>query len=140
MTFARECISAHTWPSIHALLAPAIERGGDTGCGHELIDELLSDRAQLWVGRRHGLPYAAAVTTIHDDHTLNCQLLGGAGMVAWVDALIATVAHHARPLGITHFTETGRTGWARFLARKGWRDAGREGGKVTMELDLADVD
>lgn len=136
MTFARERINTLTWPAIHALLAPAIARGGDTDA-HELIDELLADRAQLWVGRRHGLPYAAAVTTIHDDKTLNCQLLGGAGMVAWVDALIATVAHHARPLGITHFTETGRPGWRRLLLPKGWEYVGHDAsGQVIMELEL----
>jgi hypothetical protein len=50
-------------------------------------------------------------------------------MVAWVDALIATVAHHARPLGITHFTETGRTGWRRFLAAKAGRRGHDESGQ-----------
>lgn len=136
MIFHRENLTATNWPAIFNLLQPAIKQGGDTDA-HELIDELLADRAQLWVGRVDGKPFAAAVTTIHDDHRLNCQLLGGAGMAAWVDDLIATVARHARPLGITHFTETGRRGWRRVLLRKGWVDAGLdEEGKTTMELEL----
>jgi hypothetical protein len=135
MTFRREGIHPLTWPDIFALLKPAIDHGGDTDA-HELIDQLLADRAQLWVKRSNGWPVAAAVTTIHHDRTLNCQLLGGSNVRTWMDELIAHVAEECRPLGIQKFVETGRKGWLRFLGRKGWVEAGRDGHKVIMELAL----
>lgn len=130
MTFAFEFPTVETWPAIHALLAPAIEHGGDT-TAEEVIDELLGNRAQLWAKREDGAPVAVAVTTIHEDGTLNCQLLGGEGMGVWVDDLISTVAEKAKPLGIHHFEMTGRIGWERVLKAKGWRKK-----KVVMELAL----
>jgi hypothetical protein len=135
MSFVRETLSPTTWPAIYALLDPAIRRGGDTDA-RELIDELLADRAQLWVKRDNGAPVAAAVTTIHDDGELNCQLLGGKGLSDWVDSLIATVAALV-PGNITKFVETGRKGWVRFLEPRGWKHVETlPDGRAVMELTL----
>jgi len=130
MTFCPEPLDPATWPAICALLRPAIERGGDTTIP-ELIDELLSGHAQLWVKRDDAGPVAAAVTTLHTDRTVHCQLLGGHGIHDWVDDLIASVEAVARPVGVEAFTIEGRVGWERFLGRRGWRKK-----KVVMELML----
>jgi|GEM_PF-3162707 len=120
MTFNPEPLDTRTWPEIHTLLAPAIERGGDTTT-HELIDDLLSGRAILWVKRNGGEPIAAAVTTLHTDRTVHCQLFGGLGSLGCIDELIDVVAERARPIGVEAITIQGRVGWERVLGARGWR-------------------
>jgi hypothetical protein len=120
MSFAPEPVDPQTWPAIYRLLAPAIEHGGDTDAA-ELIDDLLDNRAQLWVLRTKGGDPAAAAVTQRFGDVLHCQLLGGDGMEDWVDDLIATTARYARPVGVQRFTIQGRLGWERVLAARGWR-------------------
>lgn len=134
MMFKPEPLDPATWPQIHALLLPAIEHGGDTTT-HELIDQLLSGHAQLWVKREDGDPIAVAVTTLHTDRTVHCQLLGGKGLAMWMDELIAAVAKVARPVGVVAFTINGRVGWERLLGARGWRKKA-----VVMELTLGNDD
>jgi hypothetical protein len=135
MSFRREPLTVTIWPDLHRLLFPAVERGGDTN-PQELIEDLLADRAQLWVKRDPDV-IAAAVTTVHHDHSLNFQLLGGSRMPDWLGELIDVVRQESAQIGITRFCETGRKGWARVLSRLGWRETAREGDDVTMELELA---
>lgn len=130
MTFKPEPLSTTTWPAICALLIPAIDRGGDTSVA-ELIDELLSGHAQLWVKRDDDGPVAAAVTTLHTDRTVHCQLLGGKGIHRWADELIESVAAVARPVGVEAFSIHGRVGWERLLGKRGWRKKA-----VVMEFSL----
>jgi len=120
MTFQPEPVDPHTWPAVHALLAPAIDRGGDTTT-HELIDDLLAGKAILWVKRHDGNPIAAAVTTLHTDRTVHCQLFGGLGSLGCIDELIDIVAERARPIGVEAITIQGRVGWERVLGARGWR-------------------
>lgn len=92
--FARERINAGTWPQIHALLAPALERTGENVS--DLIDLLLADRNQLWVKREGGDPKAAAVSELEPPDTLCIRLLGGKDMTSWIDEAMETIAHEAK--------------------------------------------
>jgi hypothetical protein len=130
MSFVPEPIDVATWPAIFRLLQPALERGGDCSA-QELIDDLIESRAQLWVLRtKGGDPKAAAVTQRYGS-LLHCQLLGGENMAEWVDDLIATTAHYAKPVGVERFTIEGRPGWERILTPRGWRKRA-----VVMEISL----
>lgn len=91
--FTREPISAETWPSIHALLAPAMEKTGERVSS--LIDLLLADRNQLWVKREGGDLLAAAVSELEPPETICIRLMGGRDIMAWLDDAIATIAHEA---------------------------------------------
>jgi hypothetical protein len=119
MTFKPEALDPKTWPAVFALLKPAIELGDDV-TAEELIDDLLANRAQLWVNRKGGDPIAAAVTQ-RLGSLVHFQLLGGSDMKSWLDDLIAGVAERAKPLGIDRFTMTGRPGFEPVLKDKGWR-------------------
>lgn len=126
MTFRPEEIDPATWPAIFAILRPAIERTTTTEPVADLIDELLSHRAQLWVSRTEGGdPIAAAVSELirtPRGHLVNGRLLAGRGMGLWLDDLIACIAEHAAYVGAIGIQITGRKGWARVLARRGFRE------------------
>ncbi len=135
MTFRPEPIDAATWPAIFAILRPAIERTTTVEPVAELIDELLSHRAQLWVSRTEGGdPIAAAVSELirtPKGHLVNGRLLAGKGMALWVDDLIACIAEHAAYVGAIGIRITGRKGWAKVLGDRGWRERA-----VVMEMEL----
>lgn len=131
MTFARVPVTLAMWPDLYGMLSPAVARGGDT-TPFELIDDLLADRAQLWVADQ-----AAAVTAIYPgEGIVHFQLLGGRNMKRWLDNLIEVVGNAARDRGLWRMRETGRKGWARVLAAKGWCEVERDGDAVTMERAL----
>lgn len=139
MSFAPEQIHFDTWPKVHALLAPVMERCGTTAA--ELIDELLAGTAQLWVYRKGGDPIAAAVSELVETHlglVVHGRLLAkarSARIGGIVDDAVDCVSRHARMVGAVGISIEGRTGWARLLARKGWRCR-----SVTMHLSLVAED
>lgn len=132
MTFAPEPIHPDTWPAVHALLAPAMAWGEYSST--ELIDDLLSGSAQLWVSREGGDPVAAAVSQLEPTDAgliVHGKLLAGKGATGCVDDAVACVQRHARQVGATGIRITGRCGWERLLAAKGWKRRA-----VTMQLDF----
>lgn len=125
MTFAPEPIRSETWPAIFAILKPAIERSNDATVA-ELIDDLLSSNAQLWVKRepKGGDPVAAAVSELERSPRgllVHGRLLAGQGMAHWVDELIACISEHAKYIGAVGIKISGRKGWVRVLSARGWR-------------------
>lgn len=124
--FTPERIDPSTWPPIFRLLEPAMQRCGSTAI--ELVDELVSGTAQLWVLRKGGDPVAAAVSELLPSPSgmvVHGRLLAG----GHVDEAVETVTHHAREVGAVAVRIEGRRGWERRL--KGWRRAA-----VVMELPL----
>ncbi|MCX7587190.1 hypothetical protein [Phenylobacterium sp. 58.2.17] len=88
----------------------------------ELIAELASGRAQLWLAERSAL--VTELVGQGSDRCLHIWLAGGSlvdilglrpGLEAW-----------ARGQGCSHITIDGRPGWIRVLRRHGYRLAGRE--------------
>ena len=88
----------------------------------ELIDELASGRAQLWLAEHSAL--VTELVAQGSDRCLHIWLAGGSltdilglrpGLEAW-----------ARGQGCSHITIDGRPGWIRVLRRYGYRPAGRE--------------
>ncbi len=130
MTFTPEPICSDSWPTIHALLRPALDHDGE-GSVADLIDDLLANRSQLWVQRTKGGDPISAAVTQRFGPVLHCHLLGGAGLPEVADDLIASTAASARPVGIEMFTIQGRAGWERVLGARGWRKKA-----VIMEADL----
>jgi hypothetical protein len=133
MAFAPEHIHADTWPPIFAVLRPAMLRAGYTST--ELIDDLLSGDAQLWVLRKGGDPIAAAVSQLviePEGKIVKGHLLANPhGLRGAVEDAIACVTDHAKAMGAVGIEVTGRPGWLRRLKSKGWRQKA-----VTMRLDL----
>lgn len=132
MTFAPEPIHPDTWPAIHAVLAPAMAWGGYSAA--EIIDDLLSGSAQLWVKREGGDPIAAAVSQLVADDEgrfVHGKLLSGRGVTKCVDEAVDCVTEHARKVGAAGIRITGRCGWDRVLGAKGWKRRA-----VTMQLDF----
>ncbi len=138
MSFAPEQIDTDSWPKVYALLRPAMDFCG-TGAA-ELIDQLLAGTAQLWVYRKGGDPVAAAVSELV--HTplgliVHGRLLAtdrNAKISGVIDDAIGCVTRHARMAGAVGIEIEGRPGWARVLARKGWRCK-----TVEMSLPLEEV-
>lgn len=123
MIWAPESIDSNTWAPISALLAPAVEQGGEETVT-TLIDELLANTAQLWVLRKGGDPIAVAVTELVNSPAgpvVHGRYLAGHGMADWIDDLVETIASHARSIGARGIEIKGRPGWARMLGARGWR-------------------
>lgn len=130
MSFRPETIHTDTWPAVYAVLAGAMLRASYTP--HELIDDLLSGRAQLWVLREGGDPIAAAVSELEataDGLFVNGRLLAGQGMAGWLDDALHCVESHARRVNAKGIRVTGRNGWERVLEGRGWKRRA-----VVMEL------
>ena len=122
MMFAPETIDVATWPKIYALLAPEIERQGITVT--EVIDELLTNTAQLWVLRRGGDPYAVGVSRLEQTSKglmVRAWLLAGEQMEDWLGDLILTVARKASEVGAVGFRLEGRPGWGPTLRKRGFK-------------------
>lgn len=122
MTWAPETIHIDTWPQIYAVIEPAIRRGDFTVA--ELIDELISCSAQLWVLRKGGDPVAAAVSELDSTPSgpfVHVRLLSGKGMASWLDGLIECLTFHALNRGAVGISCEGRSGWERILGRRGWK-------------------
>lgn len=109
------------WDDIQRLLDPAVKRGDNEW--PDLIEQLESNRAQLWLTVTNG-PVAAMVTRM-DGNTLEVWLAGGAvlqGSVPYLETAIAA----AQANGATNGRIIGRKGWARVLRDYGWRADGDE--------------
>ncbi len=88
----------------------------------ELIAELASGRAQLWLAE-----HSALVTELVEqgsDRCLHIWLAGGS--LADILGLRPGLEAWARGQGCSHITIDGRPGWIRVLRRHGYRLAGRE--------------
>lgn len=94
MSFLRERVSVETWPSIHALLAPALEKTEERASS--LIDLLLADRNQLWVKREGGDLVAAAVSELEPPETICIRLMGGKNIASWIGEALDTIPREAR--------------------------------------------
>ena len=133
MSFAPETISVDTWPAIFPVLESAMKRAGYSA--PELIDDLLSGHAQLWVLREGGDPKAAAVSQVvtePDGLVVKGLILANPhGLRSAVDDAVSCVTRHAREVGAVAIDITGRAGWLRKLSAKGWRQSA-----VTMRLAL----
>jgi hypothetical protein len=122
MMFAPETLDVETWPAIYAVLAPALARSGETVT--EVIDELLTNTAQLWVMRKGGDPYAVGVSRLEETpkgRMVRAWLLAGPRMEDWIGDLILTVARKASDVGAVGFRLEGRPGWGPALRKRGFK-------------------
>lgn len=103
-------IPKHIWDAAAALLAPAIERAGQTDLA-EVLADLQAGRAQLWVARDDAVRMAG-VTARHGD-CCHVWLLGGS---ADFRAIAETVKAAARDAGMTAMSIDGRPGWRRVFS------------------------
>lgn len=107
------------WEDIKALLAPAVERGGNDWA--ELTTALDTNRAQLWL-TTDPHPVAAMVTR-KDGDTLEIWLAGGAVLSGSVPFL-ETAIEASKQAGMTNGRIIGRKGWDRVLRGYGWHRSG----------------
>jgi hypothetical protein len=126
MNFRRDSVSPETWPTIHALLAPAMDREGIEA--PTLIDNLISGHEQLWTDEARTI---AATTVAGHDGVLYGHLIAGRRMSEWFPAILAFVVEQARAQGFKRFEFNGRSAWKRLLEKEGFRMTG-----VTMAMDL----
>ena len=122
MMFAPETIDVTTWPAIYEVLKPEIERQGLSVT--EVIDELLSNTAQLWVMRRGGDPYAVGVSRLEETgkgRMVRAWLLAGQHMDDWLGDFILTVGRKASEVGAVGFRLEGRPGWSPTLRKRGFK-------------------
>jgi len=110
------------WGDVRAMLAPAMERGGNDW--NALEDALAANLAQLWLATD---PPMAAVTRIDGD-TLELWVAGGA--VIEGARHLETAVEASKAAGTTNGRIIGRKGWARVLKPWGWRP---EGGELVKE-------
>ena len=108
------------WRRCRAWLLAALEPGCATEA--ELLDDLVTGRAQLWAGER-----AAVVTQIVADSggaDLHIWLAGGD--LADILALRPGIEAWARGQGCTRITIDGRLGWSRVLRPFGYMENATE--------------
>jgi hypothetical protein len=91
-------------------LLPALDGWGED----EVLNELLTGRAQLWAGDE----FAAVTQCVGPTRSLHIWLAGGSirGIMSALPGAIAW----ARPLGIEAITLQGRKGWVRALRAFGF--------------------
>lgn len=109
------------WPAVEALLAPAVERGGNDW--REVRDTLADGRSQLWL-TMDPAPINATVTRMDGD-TLEIWLCGGAVLHRAL-RFLDTILKAARESGAVSARIIGRKGWDRALRGRGWRRCGDE--------------
>ena len=105
-------VSDDLWREAWLWLQPAVERGGEGVTEDELLSDIRSGMAQLWLVYRDGAMVAAAVTQVGGD-SLHFWLCGGFGC-NWRDC-VAQVMQFATERGIRKYTIDGRRGWQRVL-------------------------
>lgn len=106
----------NTWNACRDWLLPALEDAPED----EVINELLTGRAQLWAGE-----HCAVVTQcVGSTRALHVWLAGG--KLRDVIALLPGAAAWGKPLGIEQLTCSGRKGWARALRAVGF-ESGDDG-------------
>lgn len=135
MTWRAEHIHIDTWPSIHALLAPALDHAGEEVA--TLIDLLIASQNQLWVLRKGGDPVAVAVTELEKlsgKLTICVRLLGGKNMASWIDDAVTAIGQEARKAGADRVRVEVIPALERVLREKGFRRA-----KVAMDLPITMV-
>ena len=94
----------------------ALELSGDPHGLHHVLLEILMDRAQLW-DNDGGM----IVTTVCDDSTgTTVSFWIAAGDLDSVLELSDEVCEWARSIGAIQVVMTGRRGWERVLASRGW--------------------
>jgi hypothetical protein len=125
MTWRPEPIDIETWPSIHALLEPALALAGEPVA--LLIDLLLSNQNRLWVLREGGDLIAAAVSEDEGD-CLSIRLMGGKDVARWIGDAVNTIRLEA---GAKNVRVEVVPGLERVLRERGFRKS-----KVIMELSL----
>ena len=85
----------------------------------ELLDRLLTKRAQLWVS-----PEGAGVTEVTDSNMCHVWLAGGS--LSGLLAMLADVEAFARAMGCTGLELSGRKGWRRVMMKYGFVWNGQE--------------
>lgn len=135
MSWAPEPIHIDTWPSVHALLAPALELAGEDVA--TLIDLLISHRNQLWVNREGGDLVAVAVSeleTVGGEQCVCVRLMGGKNISSWVANAVHAIAREARKVGASKVRVEVVPGLERVLREKGFKRS-----KVAMDLPITGV-
>lgn len=113
-----ECVHIF-WPLAAPLLAGAVERDEEGRALDDILDELLINRAQLWLIEDDGKVIGAVVTAIHTrkaDGARLCKLewAGGERVEEWMP-LVPMVEDWARRQGCREVRVAGRPGFARLF-------------------------
>ncbi|CAN5519994.1 hypothetical protein BH10PSE5_BH10PSE5_34260 [soil metagenome] len=108
------------WARYRAWLTPALLPECATEA--ELLDDILSGRAQLWAGE------AAAMVTqrVCEDGVHRLHVWLGGGDLRELLAMRPGIEAWARGQGCKHITIDGRAGWSRVLRRLGYPVVGHQ--------------
>lgn len=106
---------AGRWPDVRQLLVPAIEWAGEKNEA-EVVAELASGMAQLWIGEDRTVHCAVVTCLSRSARGLICEiwLMGGRDRSRWLH-FIHRIEQEARRRGCIAIELIGRRGWARVL-------------------------
>ena len=101
------------WPRVDNYIRQAIIQGGVGTDFNEVVDDLVNERALLWIGfdRDANLIVSAGVTQLTTDKVCTLVAYGGRRE----DHLLQTIEDYARAEGCTRMRVLGRKGWIRVL-------------------------
>jgi hypothetical protein len=112
------------WDRVRAWLLPALRP--QDGSEAELVEEVVTGRAQLWIGERS----AMVTQCIPEPAGLCIHAWLAGGDLDEIKAMTSGIEAWARAAGCDYATITGRTGWLRALRPLGYRLDGPELKKV----------
>ena len=115
MSMQDELIKCRDW------IQSALDKGGDTHDFKDIVDGVMSGHMQLWSGER-----GCAVTEIlvYPNKKILHVFLAGGKMGHGIDQIMDMhddAVEFARLNGCKGMTVSGRAGWKKILASKGWR-------------------
>ena len=122
------------WPDVAPQIAAAIRHGGGAGHSLEQIKEcLFKGELGLWVVRDAGGEIIGSVTLWVEPYrqALEIFTLAGSRFPEWQPMMQKSLANFARAIGVTRMQAHMRRGFARKLARTGWKPV-----TILMELEV----
>jgi hypothetical protein len=113
---------ADIWLDVAPLLADALARGSRGYTLEDVLDELESGRAMLWLVVDGEAIVAAAVVFLETRaRALQVWLMGGRDMPGWLDILIEGLARYAREMKLKALQADVRPGLVKVLKSRGWQ-------------------
>lgn len=120
------------WPRCERFFAAACDVGRAGTATDTIREGLESGLTQLWVVVEPGEVIGCAATElIVEDHAKVCRIFSASGIMAKCLDYIDDISKWAKTENCTHVLVTGRLGWQRILARRGFTVA-----RIEMEIAL----
>lgn len=116
------------WQRVSSLLAPGMYRLGGRYDLDDVLRDLQHHQTSLWIAfdSTTRVIEGAAVVRIADypkRRLARIEIVGGKRLRKWADSILQAIEAYARDVGCSGVEASGRLGWERFSAPRGFKAA-----------------